>query len=120
MPQPAPDGFPLWIQYIFVAAGAFAVFCGTLIGYVKKGRHASASNDVAVVSAAFADKRTVERLIAAIEDLHDVERRREERSRDLTEALRENTDAMLNMLAFIQKRDSQTPLRGGDHLEASG
>lgn len=102
-------------QQIFIGAGGFAVFCGTIYTYIKKARPAAGS-DVAVVSATFADKRTIEELIEALDGLAQSERRRASALVEHTEATRQNTDALVNLLGFI-RRDANSPLRGGRHLE---
>lgn len=79
-----------------------SVFVGTMLSYIKKGRQPTGANDVAVVSATFADRRTIEQLVDAIDRLertnHELaeEERRSRISRDA------NTDAMINMTRFMK------------------
>lgn len=101
----APEHLALWIQYVFVFAGGLAVFVGTLFGYIKKGgnKHAQ-SNDVAVVSATFADRRTIEHLTDSMDRLERALHDSCEEERRTRLSIESNTDAQLNLLRFMKGR----------------
>lgn len=114
--HPASPDPQSWIQYVLVAAAGIAVFVGTIFQYIKKGKAPSAGDDVAVVSATFADRRTIEHLAEAL-DRHERALDRHERSvhdlceesRRTREAVASNTDAQINMLAFMKGRIINDP-----------
>jgi hypothetical protein len=135
---------PLWIQTIFVGAGAIAVFIGTLYTYIKrKLPPPPVHGDVAVVSATFADRETAEKLHRSLDglcrhlcdtmdelqylrrEINSDSRNRNDTAHALIRALDQTgdamiqtSDAMVNFVAFIQRRDAahETPLKGGPHL----
>ena len=103
-PMLAAADAPSWVQYIIVAAGGVGVFVGTVYSYIKKGKQASAGSEVAVVSAAFADRRTVEVLADALERLERSTHELCEESRRTRYAIEQSTDAQVNMLRFMKGR----------------
>ena len=68
------------------------------MAYLKKGKQASPSNDVAVLSATFADRATIDRLLGGMDSLKrsidDAGDRRHRDSMDEREALDRNTAAI--------------------------
>lgn len=112
--MPAPPEAGDVITVAAAAGGSLAVFIGTIWSYIRKGKQASAGSEVAVVSATFADKKTIDRLSDAIEgqtkaqrDAADEDRRLRLAVEDCTEAVKASTDATVNMIRFItRERDS--------------
>jgi hypothetical protein len=94
---------PDWIQYVIVAASGIAVFSGTLIGYVRKGKAVAGGSEVAVVSATFADRRTIEHLADTIERLERTMFEEAEEARRVRQALDQNTDALINLTRFLKR-----------------
>jgi hypothetical protein len=100
--HPSQPDVPAWIQYVFVAASAVAVFLGTLMGYIRKGKETGGSSDVAVVSATFADRRTIEHLADALDRLERTNHELAEEERRNRLSIDANTDAMINMTRFLK------------------
>ena len=100
--HPAPPDVPAWIQYVIVSAGGLAVFVSTILGYIKSGKGKSPTNDVAVVSATFADRRTIEGLSEALDRLERTMHEFSEESRRVRQSVDANTDAQINMTRFIK------------------
>jgi hypothetical protein len=146
MHEVAPDAVPQWVQYVFVGATSLAIFVGTVFTYIKKAMPARPASEIAVVSAAFADREVAEKLHRSIEGLcaklssttdemqylrrtiNDDGRNRSDATRELAERLGRTSDelagtrdALLNFASFITaqgRRDSS--LRGGPHLAEEG
>jgi hypothetical protein len=103
--HPSSPEAPAWIQYVIVSAGAVAVFVSTLVAYLRKGKEADRGSEVAVVSATFADRRTIEHLTDTIDRLErTINDEREERRRERA-AIIELTDALINITHFMRRND---------------
>jgi hypothetical protein len=102
--HPSQPDVPAWIQYAIVFASGVAVFAGTLLGYIRKGKAESHNGDMTLVSATFADRRTIEHLVDSLDrherTLHELC----EESRRCRQSMDSNTDAQINLLRFIKGR----------------
>lgn len=94
------DKLPVWAQ----VAVSMGMFVGTaviaVLGYTKKkvagGLEEQKSQDAVVISAAFADSRTIQKLTDAVSELHIVVRE----MRDSTEKLTHISERQVNALNY--------------------
>jgi hypothetical protein len=108
--SPAPADVPEWAKLLVGAAMVFGAFVGTILQYIKTGKQSTPTNDVAVVSATFADRKTIEHLAEKIEHLTTALEREErtlhdfaEESRRTRQSIDANTDAQINLLRFMNR-----------------
>lgn len=105
-----PDGVSDAVTAAAAAGSLLAVFLGTIVSYVRKGRQAARGGEVAVVSATFADKKSIEKLTEAIDDQTKADRDAADEARRLrhaidenTEAVKASTDATVNLIRFVTR-----------------
>jgi len=101
-----------WLQYVGALIIGLGLFFGAIVRGYRKGPDPKPKEGEAVVlSATLADSRAVDRLVIAIDRLHTAVEENSDCARDASrkhcECMNENTDAMINLLRFVRRREGE-------------
>lgn len=108
---PAVSEAPQWLQYIIFAGIGLGGVGALITGYRKGGRGKDPHGEAVVLSATIADAKVAKALIEAIQEntdaVRDAGRKHCACLNENTDALAANTDAGLNMLRFLKRREGE-------------